>query len=219
MREYLLIACPNLRQEIQAIMEVDNLRYEVMWLPEELHQSPDRLRAYLDQTISQLKDVERVLLPMGRCGNGTIGVHSYAATLILPKCDDCIDLLLSGEDLAHVSRPERTYFFTDGWLKGERSFLREYAYMCRRFSEETARELAGMIYRNYRQFGYIDTGFGSFAHAAAQTEALAKAVGVKTVCLPGRYEVLRQMLRGQLDSDDFIVVPPGHAVEQAYWQR
>lgn len=218
MREYLLIACPNLRQEIGAIMEAEDLHYEVMWLPEELHQSPDRLRAYLDQTISQLKDVERVLLPMGRCGNGTIGVHSYATTLILPKCEDCIDLLLSSEGLSHVRRPERTYFFTDGWLKGKRSFLQEYAYMRQRFSEETARELAGMIYRNYHQFGYIDTGFGSFAQAASQAEYLAQAVGAKTVCLPGQYKSLRQMLRCQFDSEDFIVVPPGHMVEQTYWQ-
>lgn len=217
-RKYLMLACPNMKEEILRIMQEYHLDYEVVFLPEQLHQSPDHLREYLDSYLKELTDVETVILPMGRCGNGTLGVHSYMSTLILPRCEDCINLLLSREKLSEVVRPEKTYFFTDGWLNGDASFIREYEYTMQRFGEETGKDVSRMIYGNYDQFAYIDTGTGDFEEAAAKVEPLAECIQTEIRCLEGPHGVLKKMVCCEFDSENFITILPDSVVSEKDWE-
>jgi len=207
----MILACPTLRQEITVFMEEQGLRYPVFYVPAELHLAPEKLNAYLCDFIPRLVNVDYLLLPMGRCGNGTLGVPSCNTTLVLPKCDDCISLLLSIERLSNVDRPKYSFFFTDSWLDGKRSFVREYEYSVKKYGQKTADTLMQTIYNHYKYFTYVDSRFGDFDAASAQVSPLAKAAGVEIQRIEASCGVLRKMLDLNFD-EDFMLVPPGQKV-------
>ena len=217
-REYsqiMMLACPTLRREIDAFMKEDGLRYPVFYIPDELHLVPEKLNAYLCDFIPRLHHVDYLLLPMGRCGNGTAGVPSCSTTLVLPKCDDCISLLLSHERLSTEVRPEYSYFFTDSWLDYKRSFIKEYEYTIEKYGKKTGNELMKTIYKHYRYFIYVDSGLGDYDSAAARVSSLANAVDVRIQEMKAPCGVLRKMLRLDFD-EDFLLVPPGEKVTFAF---
>jgi len=210
-KQVMMLACPTLRREITAFMEEDGLRYPVFYVPDDLHLTPEKLNAYLCDFIPRLQNVDYLLLPMGRCGNGTTGVPSCNTTLVLPKCDDCISLLLSRESLATEARPKYAYFFTDSWLENKRSFIKEYEYTVQKYGPGMGKSLMKSIYRHYQYFIYANTGFGDFESTAVQVDALAKAVDVQVREIDAPCGVLRKMLRLDFDGD-FLFVPPGEKV-------
>ncbi|MCL2151087.1 MAG: DUF1638 domain-containing protein, partial [Coriobacteriia bacterium] len=175
---------------------------------------PEKLNAWLCDFIPRLENVDYLLLPMGLCGNSTAGIPSGNTTLVLPKSEDCISLLLSTERLADVDRPRYNYFFTDSWLDYERSFAKEFDLSIQKYGKKTAENLMQMIYKNYKYFSYIDTGYGDFESAAASVAELAKLVDVEVNRLEGSFGVLRKMLKLEFD-DDFLLIPPGQTVEFA----
>ena len=210
-KQYLMLACPTLRREITAFMEEEDLRYPVFYIPDELHLAPEKLKDYLCDFIPRLINVDYLLLPMGRCGNGTLGIPSCNTTIVLPKCDDCISLLLSGDCLSNLERPKYSYFFTDSWLDYKHSFVKEYEYSIEKYGQKMGDTLMKAMYNNYKYFAYVDTGFGDFQAAAAQAAPLAKVVDVEVQKLEASCGVLRKMLKLNFD-DDFLLVPPGEKV-------
>ena len=217
-KQYMMLACPTLRREISSILAVTGQKFPVFFLPEELHLWPNKLREYLQGFISRLDGVDYLLLPMGRCGNGTIGLSSKSATLVLPKCEDCIDLLLSRESLAATERPKYSYFFTESWLDTQWAFTREYDLSVEKYGAERADMLMKAMYAHYKHFCYVDTGHGDFERAAEKVRPLAEAVGTSVDRLPAPGASLRKMLNLQLDSD-FVLIPPGETVTFSSFER
>ena len=209
---YIVVACTTLRSEITVFMQEQGLRYPVFYIPDELHLFPEKLNAYLCDFISRLDNIDYLLLPMGICGNSTLGVPSHKTTLVLPKCDDCISLLLSGESLSNIDRPKSSYFFTDSWLTNKHSLIREYERTVEKYGQRMGDTLMQTIYKHYKYFTYIDSGLGNFETAVTQVAPLAKTVDVEINRVQASYGVLRKMLSLNFD-DDFILVPPGHKVE------
>ena len=210
--QYLMLACPTLRREITAAMERLPRRFPVLFLPEELHLRPEKLRDYLTDFIPRLEGVDYLLLPMGRCGNGTVGIPSGSTTLVLPRCEDCIDLMLSRRDLADVERPKYSYFFTESWLETKWGFIREFLACREKYGPELTASLMQAMYAHYQRFCYVDTGCGDYPRAAETVRPLAETVGTAVERLPGPCGVLEKMLRLELDGD-FVLVPPGQTVD------
>jgi len=210
-KHYMMLACPTLRSEITAFMKEDGLNYPVFYIPDELHLVPEKLKEYLCDFIPRLVNVDYLLLPMGRCGDGTVGVPSCNTTLVLPRCDDCISLLLSDKSLSDVKRPEYSYFFTDSWLDLKHAFLSEYDYTLNKYGQETGDSIMKAIYHSYRYFMYVDSGFGNYESASTRVAQLAKAVDMEVKKLDASCGVLRKMLRLDFD-EDFLIVPPGQEV-------
>jgi hypothetical protein len=210
-KQYMMLACRTLRREITAFMEEEKLHYPVFYIPSELHLAPEKLNAYLCDFIPRLVNVDYLLLPMGRCGNGTLGVPSCNTTLVLPKCSDCIDLLLSRDCLSNSDRSKFSYFFTGGWLDDKHSFIREYEHAVEKYGQTMADTIMRTIYNNYKYFTYVDSVFGNFETASAQVSPLAKVVDVGIQNVEATCGVLRKMLKLNFD-EDFILVPPGQKV-------
>ena len=210
--QYMMLACTTLRREITTFMKKAGLRYPVFYIPDELHFFPEKLNAYLCDFISRLENVDFLLLPMGRCGNGTLGIPSHKTTIVLPKCCDCISLLLSGENLSNLDRPKYTYFFTDSWLDYKHSLVKEYEYAVEKYGQSMGDTLTRTMYNHYKYFTYVDSGFGDFEAALTQVSPLAKAVDVEIQRVEAPCGALRKMLSLNFD-EDFMLVPPGQKVE------
>lgn len=217
MKTYFILACHNIKNELTAAMAEAGQKIPVFYIPKELHLSSDNMRAYLQEMIDNLDYVDYILLPMGRCGNGTLGLSSKKATIILPRCSDCIDLLLSVDHL-DVDRPKYAYFLTEGWLGNRTSVDREFAYTIEKYGEEKGKMIIDMIYNHYRYFTLVDTGVYDLQRVAEKITPLAKMAHMEINELAGPFGVLKKMACLDFD-DNFIVIPPGEVIREEHFEN
>lgn len=212
-KKYMMIACQNIQDEIADTMRNAGLDYPVLYLAAGTHDTPDKMRGILQTVIDSLSGIDYLLLPMGRCGNATVGLKAQGFSLVLPKCEDCINLVLS-EDSLKVKRPQGTFFFTDGWLRSSTSPRKEYDRTVRQYGQEQADLVMNMIYGGYRHFALLDTGLYDLERAKSQLTPLAKVVSVDFTVIPSPFGVLKKMVKLDFDGDSFVVVPPGKTVDE-----
>ena len=210
MTKYLMVTCEILKDEINEILKDKPVSYPIIYLPPDLHTFPEKLNQYLQDMLDRVENVDYILLPMGRCGNGTLGLKSKSASLVLPRCEDCVNLLLSDENLS-VERPQCSMFFTAGWLRNATSANNEYSRTIEKYGKEKADMVMNMMYSGYKYFTVIDTGAYDKAAVINTLRPLAEVVDVEINEKPGRYGVLRKMLRLDFDNN-FVIVPPGERV-------
>lgn len=210
-----MLACSIVRDEIMMAAQESHVRFPILFLPSDLHQSPDKFRAYLQKTIDSLRYVDYLLLPMGRCGNGTLGIKAENCTIVLPKSDDCVNLVLSDESL-RVERPKYTFFLTDGWLRDDNAINNEYDRTVAKYGEEKAAMVMEMLYGGYKYFSLMNTGTYDMKAAAAKVRPLADLVHLEINELPGPCGVLRKMMRLEFD-ENFAIIPPGEAVNEEHF--
>ncbi|MGI5873810.1 MAG: DUF1638 domain-containing protein [Bacillota bacterium] len=213
MNKYMMVACRNIEDEIDAVMRENNLDYPVVYLQSGLHDLPKKLHDTLQALIDSLTDIEYLLLPMGRCGNSTLGLRSERFSLVLPKCEDCINLLLSDDDLK-AERPKGRMFFTQGWLRSVRAAPNEYDDCVRKYGKESADMIMQSMYSGYSHFAILNTGLFDIEKAMRILSPVAKAASVDFEELEAPYGVLKRMLKLELDSDNFVIVPPGTEVTE-----
>ena len=202
-----IVACETIKNELEAAMRETGTDYPVTWIESGLHNVPRRLHQMVQQALDGCT-ASTVLLGMGFCGNSVAGLRTGDFTLILPRRDDCISLLLDPSE----SRGGGTYFMTAGWLHGERHLYREYEYTIEKYGEEEGREIFSVMLHNYKSLALLDTGCYPLAPAEAETRKIAGVLGLDYRLMRGSIAWLRELLTGPWDSGRFLTVPPRSAV-------
>jgi hypothetical protein len=210
-----MLACRHIKNELLSAIDAAGSGFPVFFIPGETHLLAEKLRVYLQGMIDSLENVDYILLPMGRCGNGTLGLTSKNASLVLPKCNDCIDLLLS-EDRLNPERPQYAYFLTEGWLGSSSSIDTEYFYTLNKYGDEKGKEIIRMIYNHYRYFTLVDTSSYDLEAAGKKIRPLACITEMEINRMKGPCGVLRKMARLEFDGN-FVIVPPGEAVGEGHF--
>lgn len=210
-KRVMMLACRNIEDEIEAAMKEAGVDYPVVYLPSGAHNNPQTMNQILQKLLDTFDGIDYLILPMGRCGNATLGLCSEKFSLVLPRCEDCVNLLLS-EDSLKVDRPKGRMFFTRGWLSGKLSEDNAYRNMVVKYGEDKAKMLSQMIYGGYSAFCLLDTGLYDVPALKERLTPLAEAV---PVCFEERkvsYGVLKQMVSLDLENGNFVTVPPGTPV-------
>jgi hypothetical protein len=215
MSRYIMLACLNIKNELLAAVNAAGSDFPILFIPRETHLISNKLRDHLQSTIDALENVDYILLPMGRCGNGTLGLVSHKASLVFPKCNDCIDLLLS-EDNLKVERPQYAYFLTDGWLGFSASIDTEYSYTIQKYGDKRGTGIIRMIYKNYKYFTLVDTEGYDLEAAKEKIMPLARTTGMEINRMNGPCGVLRKMARLEIDAN-FTIIPPGEPVGEKHF--
>ena len=207
-----IIACKTISDELRHAMAQTGTDYPVVWLEQGLHNVPELLRSALQTALDGL-EAQRVLLAMGFCGNAIRGVEVPACELIIPRVDDCISLLLgSVQRRLAVSREHAAYFFTEGWLRGERNIWVEYQHMVSKYGEDVARDIAGTMFGNYRTLMLLDSGTEPIEQLVESTEIVAETLHLEQKVAPATRDYLAELLRGPWDDERFVVVSPGSII-------
>ena len=94
-----ILSCPTLKGELLAVLAEHNVDIPVIFLPKELHRDPKYLHQFVQKTIDEIKDADRIYLCTTGCGGGTIGLKATTAEIVIPRTRDCLDVLLSGNDM------------------------------------------------------------------------------------------------------------------------
>lgn len=212
-KKYMMLACRNIEDEIDAAMKEADASFPVVYMPANTHNVPQNMNKALQAIIDSLTDIDYLILPMGRCGNATVGLRSDRFSIVLPRCEDCVNLLLS-EDSLKVDRPQGHMFLTDGWLKSSMAINNEYDRTLEKYGEEKCNMIMQMMYGNYTHFGLLNTGLYSLKKARQMLEPLANCVQVEFKEMKAPFGILKKMCALDWDDTNFVIVPPGEAVTE-----
>ena len=118
-------------------------RDRVTFLEYGLHRVPAKLTVAIQEAIDAIHEPSLILLGYGLCGNGLAGVQAGQHTLLIPRADDCIAILL-GSRAAYLHEFESepgTYYLTKGWLESGSDPLKEF----HEYSEKYGPEQGDMV--------------------------------------------------------------------------
>jgi hypothetical protein len=209
---YIVVACEMLRDELEQALRETGADYPVFWVDSGLHNSPDKLREHLQKILASMTEPLTVLMTFGKCGNSVVGLHTGAHSVVLPRADDCISMLLgSPKRRVEIAAEGGMYFLTRGWLRGKRSIWGEYQYAAEKYGERRAKTIMAMIFKNYRYIATLNTGSYAVETIAPEATAIAEAFSLEYKEIPGTIAYLKDLLTGPWADDRFVTFAP-HSV-------
>lgn len=204
-----IISCQTIKREVRLAISETGVDYPVLLIDSGLHNFPDQLRKAIQEQINKIDNVDTILMAMGFCGNGLIGIKSTEARMIIPRADDCISLLLGSYELRRkISKEEGTYFLTKGWLDFERNLIVEYQRCVEKYGPDRALRVMKVMLGHYRRLMVIDTKAYELEDILDTTRAFAEKMGMKHEEFTGSMRFLKKLLLGPWD-EEFIIMEPG----------
>lgn len=207
-----IVACRTIADELDMAMDETGCTYPVHWIDSGLHLYPDSLKNRLQEELNQISKVDQVLMAFGFCGNALLGIKSPSYSLILPRVDDCITLLLGSlENRKRISQEMGTYFLTKGWLAYEKNIWVEYQETVNRHGKTKADRVYKIMLQHYKRLGIIETGAYDLDEFLEKGKLIAQELNLIPQILPGTLSYLKQLLTGPWD-DGFIEILPGETI-------
>lgn len=221
-----LIACEVLCREMCAALARSPQQVDIEFLPKGLHDLGRGMLPRLQEAADRVDPAryDAVLLGYALCGNGLDGLVARTLPLVIPRAHDCIALLMGSREryrLYFEANPG-VYFRSTGWLeRGEDLEQPGYAIeeLVARYGEDNGRYLYEQLHgyqRTYQQLTYIRTGLEPDSQFKEQARAEAERRGWRFETVEGDLRLFEQLLRGEWDEKDFLVVPPGWRVRACY---
>jgi hypothetical protein len=152
--------------------------------------------------------VSEVILALGFCGNALKDLGAENLTLVFPRVDDCVSLLLSdGCVREEIKRNPRCYYLTRGWFNHESSMITSLDEWDQRFGLERADKLRATMYAGYQAIQLIDTQAYQVDECINQSKAVADRLKLEHGVVRGSVQLLERLFRGERDSE-IVAVPP-----------
>ena len=222
-----VISCQVFQSLLERIIP-DGMAESFTFLDYGLHSVPQKLTRTLQDTINDITDPSLIILGYGLCGNGLNGIKAKQHTLLLPRTDDCIAILLGSykKYIQEFKATPGTYYLTKGWLESGSNPLQEYREYQKKYGDDDATWIMDQQYQHYERLVFV-------AHTAEDLEKYRpQALEVAEYCLRWgmRYEeilgseyYIRRLIEVatalEKDNDEFVVIPPGGEIKQAMFMR
>lgn len=229
-----ILTCRVLVSALERMLPPD-LASEVRILDYGLHRVPVKLTAAVQESLEDIEPPSLVVLGYGLCGNGLRGIQAGQHTLLIPRTDDCIAILL-GSYRAYMRQFQTepgTYYVTKGWLESGSDPLREYLEYSAKWGEETAMWLMDQQYQHYKRLVLVAPNAEEMAQyrpRALEVANFCTRWGMTYEEILGSDDYVRQLIEMAIrvrDSDgdpgsvgpDFLVIRPGAEIEQSMFMR
>ncbi len=194
-----------------------------------LHRTPQLMTPALQAELDRLPEPSTVILGYGLCGNGLDGLKAGRHTLIVPRADDCIAMLLGSyaRYIEEFSAEPGTYYLTKGWLESGSHPLKEYRELVDQYDPATADWLIDEMYRNYKRLVLVaptPEELEAYRPLAQEVAAFcAERWGYRYEERLGSTAFVEQLIAlapGLSQSNaDFLIIPPGGEISASlYWR-
>lgn len=182
-----------------------------------LHLQPDRLRFALNRKIQELEqEGGTIVLGYGLCGRSLEGVVSRKSTLVLPKVDDCVGMLLGSRDRHRqvLTRHPGSYFLEKQWLNTELNIFTQIYKDADRIPEERRKSLLQLALRHYRNLILLADNPLDRAEKEAEIRCmqLAEEHDMAFKRMNKDLGLIQRLLHGPWCDTEFIQAPPGSPV-------
>ena len=215
-------ACHVLWREICYHASLSHNVFDFTFLPQGLHNTPEKLRERVQGAIDDcVGDHEAILLGYGLCSNGLANIVARDKPLVIARAHDCITHLLGSKERyrEYFDKHPGTYWYSPGWIDsstmpGEERYARVRAQYVEKYGEENAdylKEMEQGWFERYTNAAYVDIG----AHATEtdrykrDTKEAAEWLGWNYDELEGDPALIVAFLNGDWDDERFITVQPG----------
>ena len=156
--------------------------------------------------------VSEVVLAIGFCGNALKDLGAEHLTLVFPRVDDCVSLLLNdGCKREDIKRNPRCYYLTRGWFNHSSSMIDSFDEWDERFGLERADRLRATMYAGYEQVNLIDTQAYEVEECLDLSQAVADRLRLEHGVVRGSVQLLERMFKGEKDSE-IVAVPPNEKI-------
>ena len=235
MSHYIALTCAALARSVYAAAAVASPAISVRLFDQGLHNAPKNLRTRLQLALDavQPSECDAILLAYGICGTATNNLTPLHTPLVLPRAHDCITLYL-GSQAAYQREFDAepgTYWYSQDYLERNPSSSAValgaasievsetlYASYVEKYGQDNAdylMEVMGEWGKHYKRAVYLDTGLTDGAALEQFAREQAEQRGWTFERKQGNPRLIHALLAGDWPDDEFLVVPPGHRVEQA----
>jgi hypothetical protein len=234
-----IIACDVLNREISYLASQSGCITDVTFLHQGLHETPDKLRAALQQEIERANrgfpynhantapHFDYILLGYGLCSGGVTGVSSSGIPLVVPRAHDCATLLLGSKEkyAACFQNHPGTYWFSSGWIErswppGELKYQVLYRDYLRKYGEDNAAylmETEQSWMKEYRNAALIRWNcIGNSACYREFTQKSAAFLGWNYLEYEGDPGLLQRMVNGEFSDRELLLAPAGMKIAPSF---
>jgi hypothetical protein len=228
-----VVTCKVLASALERLLPPD-LAEDVTLLEYGLHRAPAKLTASVQEALDAIQVPSLVILGYGLCGNGLRGIRSGAHTLLVPRTDDCIAILLGSYKayMRHFSAEPGTYWLTKGWLEAGSHPLKEYQEYTARWGADEALWLLDQQYRNYKRIALVAPNLEEMAQYRASAQEVARFCerwGYRYEEVLGSDDYVTRLIEAAValrdgapaasTGPDFLVIPPAAEIKQEMFMR
>jgi hypothetical protein len=206
------ISCEVILDEVKDMLPGN---WEVTSLEKRLHERSDELREKLQEEIDRSKGFDIIFLGFGLCGKSVEGLVSKDATLVLPRSDDCIAILLgSVEEYKKQTKKEPgTYYLTRGYIgEAEEDIVGGgFSEIRDKYDEETWKWIIKEMLKNYKRLVFINTGNYDPEKWRQMAIEEAEKLDLEFEEIKGTGDFFQKISKGQWDRD-FLTIKPGQKI-------
>ena len=223
----ILIACRVLESMLETILP-EGLFDHVAFLDYGLHRVPDKLTFAVQEAIDAVETPSLIVLGYGLCGNGLKGIQSRQHTLLVPRTDDCIAILLGSYQtyLKEFEKEPGTYYLTKGWLEAGSDPLKEYHEVKEKYGETDAQWIMDTQYQNYSRLVFIahkQSDLDEYRFRAKEVADYCERWDMNYQEILGSDRYVRRLVETAASLDkadqDFLIITPGGEVRQEMFIR
>lgn len=231
-----VVACKVLAAALERVLPVETDKQPPLkYLDYGLHRVPVKLTDAVQEALFAIEQPSLVILGYGLCGNGLRGIRSGPHTLVAPRTDDCIALLLGSYKayMREFSRTPGTYYLTKGWLESGSHPLKEYYEYLPKYGPETTLWLLDQQYAHYERIALVASNPEELAAYREQAQEVARFCerwNMRYEEITGADDYVRRLIetatalangatRPAAAGADFLVIPPGQEIRQEMYMR
>ena len=230
MVKHTIISCHVLWREFCHFASLSENSFDIIFLEQGLHTTPDRLRKELQAAIDRVDNgCEAILLGYGLCSNGIEGIVARDTRLVFLRGHDCITFLLGSKERyrEYFDGHPGTYWYSPGWIEtgsqpGEERYettLRSYTDKYGQDNAEYLMQMEQGWFTLYSNAAYVDLGFWNADVYREYTQRCADWLGWNYDDLSGDPELMARFVEGDWNVEDFLIVEPGHRVVATHNER
>ena len=212
-----VVACQIFKEMLEDFLP-NEIAGEATWLDYGLHRVPKKIRLSVQEIIDKIEIPSLILLGYGLCGNGITGIKSGKHTLLIPRMDDCITMMLGSRE-AYKQEFEGnpgTYYLNKGWLESGSHPLKEYHEVKEKYGEDDANYIMDTKYQHYKRLVLVAHTEEDLTHYRPQAQEVAeyrKRWGIEYTEILGSDIYVRRLAEVTLALEkadrEFVIIPPG----------
>jgi hypothetical protein len=222
-----VIACQVFQSLIEKFIP-EAMATQIIFKDYGLHRLPSKLTWAIQEEIDKITTPSLIILGYGLCGNGLKGIQSREHTLLIPRTDDCIAILL-GSYKSYIQEFDSvpgTYYLTKGWLESGSNPLQEYQEYVIKYNEKEASWLIDQLYQNYERLVFVahsQEEMEKYRPQAQEVAEFCKRWGMRYEEILGSDLYVQRLIEFANTPDkadsDFLLIPPGSEVTQMMFMR
>ena len=210
-----VLACSSLKDYVEEAQRKVGSSFPVTYLNRIYHRDPREMRQHILKALKTLKvTADVVLIAMGFCGGSWENIE-VPCTLVIPKLDDCVSLLLQTGDKPISNLKEPGHLYVREKDPRQESFHAIFGKLTQNIDEETKKQYYQDWMQLYSHIDIMDTGLNDCRRVEYQeiVQEDADWLGAKLSYVQGGTHLLEKMFTGNWD-EQFLVLEPGCKTEK-----